>query len=323
MTEDLIVKVLAGEAEDHEVSLVKNWANENAENKKVFSEISKLWNASKEEVSPSKFDANAAWNKLDSRLGSEKKTFNIRTYWAVAASLAILMGLALLFRTRPEKIIEPQLVEIQTTQGQKTVNMPDGSEIVLQNGSLAYSKEFNAQNRKMSFNKGKAFFKIKSDSAHPFVIHCQGIDVTVMGTAFEINSDSIGTRVSVLEGRVRVRGGDRERLLTGGMSIQYRNRAKELDEIQSSRGEQFLYATGSLIFDKIALEDVQTRLEEAFPGLEISLPEHLMKCRYTSNFEMSERPENIMRVVALSFGAEVKIDETGKYIEVVGGACQP
>jgi ferric-dicitrate binding protein FerR (iron transport regulator) len=67
-----------------------------------------------------------------------------------------------------------------------TVHLPDGSTVVLQPGSeIAYNGDFSSH-RAVSL-KGEGFFSVYHDAAHPFDVSTGKVNVTVLGTQFNIN----------------------------------------------------------------------------------------------------------------------------------------
>lgn len=56
----------------------------------------------------------------------------------------------------------------------------------------------------MSLDRGRAFFQVKHDAAHPFRVQAGGATVTDIGTGFEVALLPGGAGVSLVEGRVRV-----------------------------------------------------------------------------------------------------------------------
>lgn len=70
---------------------------------------------------------------------------------------------------------------------------------------LTYPKEFSGEKREVQLS-GQAFFEVTPDKTHPFVVKTQKMDVTVLGTSFEVFSydgDEEGETV-LLTGKVKV-----------------------------------------------------------------------------------------------------------------------
>ena len=62
--------------------------------------------------------------------------------------------------------------------------------------------------------KGEAYFKVRADAGHPFIVEANGIDVVAVGTEFNVNSRKKKVVESVLvKGRVEVENEIRQVML--------------------------------------------------------------------------------------------------------------
>lgn len=78
---------------------------------------------------------------------------------------------------------------ITTKRGSNThIELPDGSSVTLYGGSeLTYADRFSEGNRGV-WLEGAAFFRIKKDADHPFVIQTEQIIIRVLGTEFNVRA---------------------------------------------------------------------------------------------------------------------------------------
>ena len=66
--------------------------------------------------------------------------------------------------------------------------LPDGTQVWLNSEStLRYKEKFNDSVREVEL-EGEAFFDVVKDKKHPFIVHTSGIDIRVLGTAFNVKS---------------------------------------------------------------------------------------------------------------------------------------
>jgi transmembrane sensor len=87
------------------------------------------------------------------------------------------------------------------------LTMPDGSKVVLNAGAIfRYPKKFGTKTREVELVAGRAFFDIKHQDGHPFIVKTKTLNVTVLGTSFDVNSNVTNgtTCVSVLTGKVGI-----------------------------------------------------------------------------------------------------------------------
>jgi transmembrane sensor len=82
--------------------------------------------------------------------------------------------------------------EVETKKGVRgtKVVLPDGSQVWLNSESrLVYGRSFNDSLREVEL-EGEAYFDVVRDHKKPFVVHTSGIDIRVLGTAFNVKSYS-------------------------------------------------------------------------------------------------------------------------------------
>jgi transmembrane sensor len=137
-----------------------------------------------------------------------QRTFNIRRLLLPVASVAAIL-LVGIFLFRP--VDEPLPVEKQIVNAPHnkviSVILPDGSKVWLNAGSVfKYPKTFSAKVREVELVEGRAFFDIKHKDHHPFVVKTNNLNVTVLGTSFDVRSYKREgtTKVSVVTGKVGI-----------------------------------------------------------------------------------------------------------------------
>ncbi|HEY4123289.1 MAG TPA: FecR domain-containing protein [Rhizomicrobium sp.] len=118
-----------------------------------------------------------------------------------AVAVAAVIGGAALFETAPAHD------QAYTTPigGQKTLALSDGSRITL-NTDTTLRVQMRAGSRKVWLDHGEAFFDIRHDAAHPFVVMAAGHRITDLGTKFSVRSsvDGLGLKVALIEGRAEL-----------------------------------------------------------------------------------------------------------------------
>jgi transmembrane sensor len=87
------------------------------------------------------------------------------------------------------------------------ITLPDGSKVSLNAGSIfRCPKSFTGKTREVELVEGQAFFDVKHQSDHPFIVKTKNLNITVYGTSFDVRSykNEGKTRVSVVTGKVGV-----------------------------------------------------------------------------------------------------------------------
>jgi transmembrane sensor len=115
--------------------------------------------------------------------------FNIQRLVKWVGSVAAVLALAYFAwswhdQNTPIKTaaIEKRLVKVPT-RGIIHVTLPDGSKVFLNAGSVfKYPKSFKGKDRIVELVEGRAFFDIKHQNNHPFIVKTKNLDIQVLGT---------------------------------------------------------------------------------------------------------------------------------------------
>lgn len=133
------------------------------------------------------------------------------TTWSTAAAAVIVIGFLLWTNQRKPTDTGNRLVQAPLGKTLK-VNLPDGSHIWLNAGStLSYPAAFKGKTREVVLREGQAFFDIAHNAAKPFVVHAKTLDITVLGTSFDVKAyhNDPDIKVTVKTGKVGVQVRDR------------------------------------------------------------------------------------------------------------------
>jgi transmembrane sensor len=126
----------------------------------------------------------------------------------IAASLLIATSAGLILWQYLASRKQAAYLTFQTgTHGMKKVTLPDNSTVWLNAETrLKVPETFQGKCRNVILESGEAFFDVKHDTDHPFVVKVSELDVQVMGTSFNIRSyKSLGhITVAVATGKVGV-----------------------------------------------------------------------------------------------------------------------
>jgi transmembrane sensor len=122
---------------------------------------------------------------------------------ALAACLALVAMAVFLRPNKHGSSIPPQ--QVAATQTNRAATLPDGSRVML-SAQTSINVDFNGSRRNLELSAGEAYFKVKHDRQHPFIVHAGDISVTAVGTAFDVRRESDGVTVTVEEGTVEISG---------------------------------------------------------------------------------------------------------------------
>jgi transmembrane sensor len=134
-----------------------------------------------------------------------RRRTNWRPWVAAASLLALVAGVVLYLHTGKQS--PNTTTAIAAPRGAKiTMQLPDGTKLWLNAGSsIVISNAFASGNREVTL-EGEAFFDVKHDEQHPFVIHVGRLDVRVLGTTLNVRAypgDST-METTLINGKVEV-----------------------------------------------------------------------------------------------------------------------
>ncbi|MDN3550003.1 FecR family protein [Mucilaginibacter aquaedulcis] len=119
----------------------------------------------------------------------------------IAASVIFISSAALLFwKSSAPKKAQPAITysSISTKIGErKQINLPDGSVITLNSASNIQIADNFQSKRSVIITDGEAFFDVKHDEKHPFIIQSGTLTTQVLGTSFNIRAYSKLNKLSI------------------------------------------------------------------------------------------------------------------------------
>lgn len=141
----------------------------------------------------------------------------------------------------------------------RQVTLSDGSQVELNLGSeLTFSNY--KDHRRVTLDKGEAFFNVSHDTAHPFIVRAADGRIRVTGTRFNVWMYEDQVRVNLIEGSVLVSSNDDLQgdglRLEPAMQARYRHGDYTPQISQTYPGDNSLaWRSGKLVLDNLALSD--------------------------------------------------------------------
>lgn len=245
-----------------------------------------------------------------------------RRVGAVAAAIAIVACAALLMPSSNSK-----RSEFATTLGeQSTLKLPDGSLVHLNTRSRV-TLLFSQTARDVRLDEGEALFIVAKDAARPFRVVTGDAVVQAIGTEFNVYRRAEGTRVSVVEGRVRVLGASREGGGAGPQPDVVRvplSAGEEADITRDGRVTKrpapdtstvVAWRQRRLVFRNDTLADVATEFNR-YNAMQLRIEgENARQRRFTGVLD-ADRPETLLRI--LEEEGDLRIEEGAVESKVTG-----
>ena len=311
------MKYLLSEASPEEEQAVTEWMKESETHQEYYNQFKKIWDQSKALASGSSVDVNRAWERFQNRMAGQNEPAKIlrpRFSWIrIAASVILVAGLGITLYMLINKNIEPKEMVAQTSQNVLIDTLPDGSVITLNKRSaITYPSKFKGNKRAIAL-KGEAFFNVAPDKKKPFIISVNDVQVTVVGTSFNIKSENGNTEVVVETGIVRVtRSGKTVELNAGEKVVMHANDSIASKEAVDEKLYNY-YRTKEFVCDETPLWKLVQVLNEAYDAKIIIGRKELNDKKITTIF-YNESLEKILEVIHLTFDITVIKKEDGQII---------
>lgn len=212
------------------------------------------------------------------------------------------------------------------------LHLPDRSSVVLKPGStLKYPSSFSGKNRDVELN-GEAFFEVKHDTHHPFIVHTDELNTLVLGTSFKVRAfaGDQDFRVTVTSGKVavysvndrKVKRRDAEKTVT-----LVANEALVYDRKDTSFTKEKLnkplvlspeVSKDLFRFHNVPFAEVIQKLRDVY-GVEILFDQNTLgKCSISASLNNQSLYEKV-QLICEAVNAQFKVTETN--ITIVGEGC--
>lgn len=306
MNDDLLVKHLLGEANAAEIQEVETWLAADALNLAYYTQLREVWDKSRQLAAASTADENQAWLRFQKRVReaeqqapaqSKRKSSGWLRMAASVALLAVLAWAAALLFQKPA----PKQMLVQARQQVLSDTLPDQSVVTLnKNASISYTSRFTGSTRNVML-QGEAFFSITPNKKQPFVITVNDVQVTVLGTSFNINGKNGQTEVVVETGVVRVTRNGRSIELKAGEKL-FTGAAGTLMAKEAVTDRLYnYYSTKEFICDDTPLWKLVSVVNEAY-GVKIELGrKELGEERINTQF-YNESLDKVLEVICKTIG---------------------
>lgn len=334
---ELITRYFSGEISGEDLRVLSEWIKSDPENKDFFKQYHNTWLLVEKHKVHSTIETDAEWNVLQERISSPRimdeshiislnsRNNNIhlsfyRSWRAAAAIIVLLVSTFLLYFyfTRPAEI----------TVVAKAANMeqvlPDGSVVSLHAGSqLTYSEKFSSGTRNVQL-KGVAYFKVTHDKTKPFIVASGDARVEVLGTQFNVNTQTASGNMEVVltSGKVSVYySGNPESnvLLMPGEMAEMNTVQKLISKTNNTDPNYMAWKTRVLVFDNTTLAQVVNTLQDVYQKPVALTNKQLSDCRVTASFN-DQSLESVLEVLKQTLDLQVK--QIGNSIEIDGKVCK-
>ena len=256
MDRETLYKFFEGAASYEEEVRIRQWMEHSPENRREFLKERKIFDSMLllgDEKTIEEKERHKSWSL--SSLGTE--------LIKIVAVVAVTLGLSLLYQFVSDKngVVPMQSIYVPTGQ-RVNITLSDGTNVWLNACSeMTYPASFSEDIRRVSL-KGEAYFDVRKDEEHPFVVRTRFGEVTVLGTAFNINAynDADACYTTLVYGKVNFSTPDQNTItLAPGEQAVASSRGIEKRVVDVN--EYIGWAQGVYVFNNKRLGDIMKTFE--------------------------------------------------------------
>jgi transmembrane sensor len=253
------------------------------------------------------------WEKIAPTITVDKKVRVMTRFMKVATWAAIATGVVFTFfyikNRQPSKQAAVTYTTISTKNGEKsTVTIKDGTQLTLNAGTTIHVYDDFSATRRVDLVDGEVFFEVKRDEQRPFRIYSDSLNITVLGTSFnvsaykELNNISVG----VVSGKVRVKKDTTTlNILQKAQELVY---DKNLHTHKTIPFDESLLAwrEGRISLNDLSFREMAFLMKKNF-GIDIVTEDRqIMDSRYTTELFSTMTADQVVEVLAAIHNLKIK-----------------
>lgn len=241
-----------------------------------------------------------------------KKSRSIPQFLKIAAALLLLASSVLVTYQLSTKQNNPTLLHLTTTRQKSFIQLEDGTRVWLnKNSKIRYNDAFGKKKREL-FLEGEAYFDVTSNKRVPLFIHAGGIDIQVMGTAFNVKAykEHPEVQVALVRGLIQVSDhndpADQVMLLPNQRLTFHRQSTADgnnfkIVSISAANAELTSnWSSDTLVFHKEKLKDLVLQLEKKYQVKIEVQTESLKQKRFSGTF-INESIQQVLAALKLTY----------------------
>ncbi|WP_067151644.1 FecR family protein [Pseudotamlana agarivorans] len=209
-----------------------------------------------------------------------------------------------------------------------TLNIPNGKTFKLQlsdgtvvnlnaGSSIKYPVEFVEGLNRQVFVTGEAYLKVAKDTAHPFIVNVNDLNIRVLGTEFNVSAypEDETTHVVLVEGSVSMYSKkegfkiEKNTLLKPGYKGSFNKLKYDINTKQVSTSLYTAWMEGKLIFREMHFNNILKKLERHYNVSIINNNKAMANNLFNANFG-KQTLEEVLEELKVNYGLEYEINGT-------------
>jgi transmembrane sensor len=294
---------MLNEATADEQGQLRQWLAMDSANLAYYTQLKRIWEDSRQLALSTTVDETKAWQRFQERIHAvptRRKSFG---WIRIAATVIIIAGIGMLAYLTSNQ--SPEQLTVTALQTVLNDTLPDGSVVTVNKGSaISYPGKFKGDTRQVKL-EGEAFFHVTPNKEQPFIVSVNDVQVTVVGTSFNIKTINGNTEVIVESGIVRVTKAGKtvelranEKLLVSGNDAVL-NKEPVVDHLYN------YYRTRQFVCEDTPLWKLVEVINEAYGSKIIIEDPELRNLLLTTTFD-NESLDQVLNIISITFSIEVR-----------------
>ncbi|MEN7551735.1 FecR domain-containing protein [Rapidithrix thailandica] len=319
--DEIILKYLRNNMRIEDQYKLAEWLKLNQNNRQVLNMLKHYWETRQQETEEAKIEV---WERLNNRIHKTQKTgkqIRIRlgvNLLRIAAVLAIALSVSIFMiryanQPPPETASVRRIEKICSYGQQLRLQLPDGSKVQLNAGSkLSFPEKFTGNVRKVKLT-GEAYFEIEKNAGQPFTVRSGELEVTVLGTSFNLRAyqEEENIQVAVNNGKVAVRPKPSEKtiILTDMEMAIYDKILKTTEKSPCENPKAvFSWKEKVLYFEKANFAEIIKRLEKWY-GVRFQIDKKVDMKKDVSGEFQKKSLEDVLEGLSFIYEFEFEIQD--------------
>ena len=328
MDQNTIIKFLQGELSEKESQKIQDWLVNSTTQEVVRKKLGNIWTNHTIQLKDKKPDFDKILSQVHHKINTEesalqqpiaeqhllKRTIPLFYRIAVVLVIPLLLSSVLFFFSNKwhfndyASIAERQLY---TKPGTVTrIELPDGSKVWLNDGTtIRYPEKFQEKERRL-FVDGEAYFEVKKDHKHPFIVENPMMNTVVTGTTFNLNaySEDHYFEATLVEGKVHLEKDSRRYNLNPGQQVRYNLADGQVIKKKVNTRIYYSWIDGRLVMEDEPLGDAIKKLGRWYNVDFVIKDQDLNKYLLTATFK-DEKLEQTLQNIAYALPVKFSVQE--------------
>ncbi|WP_295731307.1 FecR family protein [uncultured Muribaculum sp.] len=234
---------------------------------------------------------------------------------AIMLAVSTISVYMLLGEKRSDNLLQAYIPKAETSD----ITLPDGSRVLVNaQSTLLYPSEFTGDTRCV-YLIGEADFKVVPDADHPFIVKSADMQVTALGTEFNVAAYPEVEEVvtTLLSGKVLVEYDElrSSQVLHPNQQLVYNKRTRTSAVNFPDMNDVTAWQRGEIVFRSLTPDEIFTRLGRRFPYTFVYSPHSLKHDRFNLTFGPDASFEEVMSITALVMGdLDYRIEDDRCYL---------